>query len=172
MKYEIVDNFLEIKEFKKIQDVFLSKTLPWFLEPYINSNSENHKLENKYDYYFSHIFFLNHNEQGILKSPFLGLMQPLLDKLSIKYLKRIKANLYPSSEKILEHAKHIDYNFKHTTALFYINTNNGYTNLQNTNKIMSKENRYLKFDGDLEHNSSTCTNQKYRITVVLNYIEK
>jgi hypothetical protein len=172
MNFELNDDFLELEEFKKIQNVFLSKNLPWFLEPHININSENHHLNKKYDYYFSHIFYLDHNDQGILKSPFLNIMEPLLNKLNIKYLKRIKVNLYPSSETILEHAKHIDYDFKHTTALFYINTNNGYTNLQNKNKILSVENRYLKFDGNLEHNSSTCTDQKYRITVVLNYVEK
>ena len=172
MNFELIDNFLKIEEFNKIQNVFLSKNLPWFLEPYINTNSKNHNLEKKYDYYFSHIFFLNQNEKGILKSPFFDTIQPLINKLNIQYLKRIKVNLYPSSEKIIEHAKHIDYNFKHTTALFYINTNNGYTNLQDKNKILSVENRYLKFDGNLEHNSSTCTDQKYRITVVLNYVEE
>jgi len=48
---------------------------------------------------------------------------------------RVKANLYPKDEKFIEHDWHIDYNFNHNGAIFYVNTNNGYTILEDGTKI-------------------------------------
>ena len=36
-------------------------------------------------------------------------------------------------------------------------------------KIESKENKAVVFDGSLEHSSTTCTDQHYRITLNINY---
>ena len=37
--------------------------------------------------------------------------------------------------------------------------------------VESKKNRLLTFDNKILHNSSTCTNDKYRLTIVINYEE-
>ena len=45
------------------------------------------------------------------------------------------------------------------------------THLNDDIKVSSVSNRFLKFSNNTLHNSSTCTDQKYRLTVVINYIE-
>ena len=91
------------------------------------------------------------------------LVDPIVKKLKVKSLIRIKANFYAPSTKIIEHDSHMDYKFKHKGFLYYINTNDGFTRLSKNIKIESIENRGLIFEPHLEHNSSTCTNMEGRI---------
>ena len=81
----------------------------------------------------------------------------------------IKANLYPSLNKIIEHGSHVDQNFKHNGFIYYLNTNNGYTKLSDGTKIESIENRGLFFDSSLPHQSTNCTDQNIRINLNFNY---
>ena len=76
--------------------------------------------------------------------------------------------MYPKTHKPIVHGFHTDRTDKHNVALFYFNTNNGQT-LFNNKKIESKENKAVVFDGSLEHSSTTCTDQHYRITLNINY---
>ena len=160
MKYEIIDNFLEKKEFIKIKNILMSNTFPYY---YHNTGVSD--LNNKDGIYFTHLFY---NEQ-FDKSIYYNLMEPTLKKLKIKALMRIKANFYPPTIKIKEHKSHSDYKFKHNGFLYYINTNNGFTRLNNDIKIESIENRGLMFEPYLKHNSSTCTNEEGRININFNY---
>ena len=88
-------------------------------------------------------------------------------------LVRAKANLLFKTDKIYEHGMHTDFenNTKVTTGIFYVNTNDGYTKFKNGTIINSEQNKYVEFDGNLEHTGSTCTNSKYRIVINFNYIK-
>lgn len=92
-----------------------------------------------------------------------------MDQLDCKSLIRIKANLYPSTENIEYHDKHIDYDFEHRGAIFYLKTNNGYTIVEDDIKVESIANRILLFDPSKPHNSTTCTDDKCRVNVNFNY---
>jgi len=81
---------------------------------------------------------------------------------------RIKGNLYPSTETIVHHMDHIDYEFPHRGAIFYINTNNGLTVIDGK-EVESIENRLLLFDPAIPHHSTTCTNDKCRVNVNFNF---
>ena len=50
--------------------------------------------------------------------------------MKCKSIIRIKANFYPNQNKYIEHEKHVDYPYKHKGAIFFINTNNGFTILE------------------------------------------
>ena len=50
-----------------------------------------------------------------------------------------------------------------------MNTNNGYTEFEDGTKVESVENRIVYFDGSIPHNSSTCTDQKVRAVISINY---
>ena len=163
MNYEIIDNFLSEKSYKKIEETISNNYFPWFLQNKIN----NFQKDNVFNYYFSHTFFDNEK----INSDAFNIWEELLSKIKFKNLIRVKANLYPRTETILEHEKHLDYTENGITSLYYINTNNGFTNLNDEIKVSSVSNRFLKFSNNTLHNSSTCTNQKYRLTVVINYIE-
>ena len=83
-------------------------------------------------------------------------------------LVRIKANLNPPTEKIVESAYHKDQNFKCKTAIYYVNNNNGYT-LIGKEKILSKENRIVLFDSDVKHLGTNSTNCNNRMVINFNY---
>ena len=62
------------------------------------------------------------------------------------------------------------FSFKHKSAIFYINNNDGYTILNNgKTKIESIANRILFFDSTKNHSSTHCTNDHARVNININY---
>ena len=90
----------------------------------------------------------------------------------MKCLIRIKANLYPNTERLHEHPMHSDFPFPHSGALLSLNTCDGYTKLKDGTKIDSVANRILLFDPNEEHCSTTTTNVSARINININYIQE
>ena len=81
---------------------------------------------------------------------------------------RIKANLNPISQTLLKFEEHKDKLFKCKVAIYYLNNNNGYLNIEGK-KIDIKENRIVFFNSDKKHygtNSTNCTN---KMVINLNY---
>ncbi len=181
MKTQIIDNALDPKEFKDIQQALLANTFPWFWNDSIARNTlspkelkalEHHefgaqiiKARDEDSYYLS-----NQLTSETLNSwPYF---QPLL-RLVIKEdskLIRVKANLYVRTDEIEHHDNHVDYDFEHKGAIFYINTNNGLTVLEDGTECESVANRLLLFDGSKPHHSTTCTDQKRRVNININYV--
>jgi len=162
IKHTIKDNFLNEADYKSIKNTMLGRDFPWYFTNTVASLRDKHKFH----YYFSHVFFMR--EEGIT-SRFFKTLSPILDKLKLKALIRVKANLYSYQGKIEEHQKHVDYPFKHKGALFSLNTCNGFTMLMNNTKIKSVGNRILLFDPSKPHYSSTCTDATARININFNY---
>jgi len=163
MNYKIIDNFLQKKDFLKIKDTVLNVDFPWYYEPIINDLHE----ENKKDLtcYFTHLVFDNK-----INSSFFELINEiLLTKLNYSSLIRVKCNLHPHTSILEKHEFHVDYNYPHKGAIYYINTNDGMTLLQNNIEINSIENRLLLFDSSVEHASTSTTNEKARINININY---
>jgi hypothetical protein len=167
MGYEVIDNFLSEEDFKKIKDMFFSDEFPWFLNPGVLKLEGTE--ENLYDYQFTHAFFKNNSPW----SDWLAELDPLMDKIKPNAILRIKANLVPRTEEVYEHGWHTDYDdpIQCKTAVLYINSNDGYTIFKDSGeKINSLENRFVVFDSNMEHSGSTCTDQKVRIVLNINYI--
>ena len=108
------------------------------------------------------------------------LMDPFLEKLPIKHLIRIKANLLTKTHQHRQSDYHTDFenpvteqsNFgKLKTAIYYVNSNNGYTIFKNGAKVDSVANRMVTFDHDLEHASVTQTDTDSRVVINFNYLE-
>jgi hypothetical protein len=165
MKYQITDNFIDYQEFKKIQEVLLTANFPW----YLNSNKvqKNSVVSDLYNFQFTHTFF----DEYKIQSNFLYLLDPLLLKINPSAIVRIKANLQTVTDETIVYDMHTDVNdFDGETAIFYINTNNGYTLLKdNNNKIESIENRLLTFPAETMHTGTSCTDQRVRCVINLNY---
>ena len=164
--YELKDNFLEDKEFKIIQHLLMGPVLPWFSHGEIAR-----KNEIDVNGYFIHTFFLNQPEytRGVYSNEY-NIFEPLLEKMNVDVLIRLRANNYPRTQKMVQHSFHKDYPFPHKTAIFGINTNNGFTMIEKKEKIKSKENRIIFLDGETQHCSTTCTDVMNRITVIINYV--
>jgi len=158
---KIVDNFLSKEDFLKIQSLLLSWDFPWYYQNKINV----YHTEKELDSYFTHVIF--DTEKG--HSVYYNNLFPLLKIIKPKSLIRIKCNIYPKTEKVEIHKPHVDFPFKHKGAVFYINTNNGGTILENGKKIDSIENRILFFDSHKKHSSTSTSNAKCRININFNY---
>ena len=157
--YKIIDNLLPEKELKNIQDVMMGLEFPWFFSDTISNKTE--VIEN---YYFTHMFYAK-----TINSSFYNILDPIIEKLDANALVRIKGNLHPNVNKFIENNKHTDYDFQHKAAIFYVNTNNGFTILEDGTKIESVENRLLMFDPSKLHSSTNCTDEKRRININFNY---
>jgi hypothetical protein len=160
--YKIIDNFLEEEYFKNIS-VMTTSYFPWFMQE--RTSGEGDEDRDKENLYFTHMFFF----ESDWKSAFHNIVRPILNKLDIKSLIRVKGNLYTKTNELFIHNKHVDFNYKHQGALYYVNDNNGFTILNDGTKIESKKNRLLLFDSSTPHQSTTCTNVPFRINININY---
>jgi hypothetical protein len=163
MKYKIIDNFLPKEDFKQINDLLTGPNFPWYYNKNVTFGPKDKKDKN---YYFNHRFY----EDVVLSNLYDFINEKLLSKIDIFSLKRVKANFHPRTEKVWFNKKHIDYKQSHKGCIYYINTCDGFTVLEDGKKIESIENRALFFDPSKQHNSSTCSNAKGRINININYI--
>ena len=161
IKYTIKDNFLNQADYENIKKIILGDEFPWYFQEGV-AQDEKHDFQ----FFWTHVFF--EPDQGV-NSGFYKILDPLLKKLDVKALVRIKANLFSNRYKMEQYQKHADYPFKHKTALFSLNTCNGFTTLADDTKIESVGNRILLFDGSLPHAASSCTDAKARWNININY---
>jgi hypothetical protein len=184
---KIIDNFLDDEEFIKIESIFFKqsenrpylsdelhqKDFPWYFR---NSTSYNPKHKNNVDTITNcqlvHTFYAAHQSL----SPFYDNLTPIFDKLGIKALLRCKANMQMRTEEIVEREFHQDRpndcdpnKDPYTIAVYYLNTNDGYTRFEDGTRVESIANRIAIFSPKLKHSSTTCTNQKRRLVLNMNY---
>ena len=166
--YTICDNFLSEEEHKFIHDFMLySERFSWYyIEDITGVSVGDEQVDALDDYYFYHLFY---NKNSVSSSNF-NILDSLLRKINPFSLFRIKANLYPRTETIIKHKYHVDFNIKQKTGIYYINTNNGKTIFKDGLVVDSVANRYVEFDTDLLHASTTCTDSKVRCNINLNYM--
>ncbi len=159
---KIKKNFLDNKYFLDLkQNVIKSGNVPFYFQDTVASETEG---RNKDNFFFTHVLYIKNKPN----SRFFELFTPLLDKLKIKALIRMKINMYPRTQKIYHHAVHVDNLFKHKGCVFSLNTCDGGTQIGNK-FIPSIENQALIFDSSVKHNSTTCTNASARFNVNINY---
>ena len=158
---KIVDNFLPEEEFLNIKNLMEGYEFPWSF-----NNSKVHDNDGKFQ--FTHTFFKYKKGRN---SDWLNLWNNFMNKIKAKECYRIKANLTLKtlSHEVTDwHTDDTDPSLK--TSIFYINTNNGYTEFKNGVKIESVENRAVIFDSNLEHRGVGHTSpDNYRIVVNFNY---
>ena len=163
---KIEENFLDTNLFKNIQELFLSKQIPWMygdilMEHELDSNTSY--LDN---YQFGHMLYTydqpvsNHFQQII----------PILNSINLSSVCKIKVNMNPRTSKIVKHGFHVDVPFKCKTSILYLNTNDGFTLFEDGTKVESVMNRFVTFPHTLKHAGTTCTNAPFRMVINFNYV--
>jgi hypothetical protein len=160
--HKIIDNFLPPRNLIKLQAVINSGEFDWYYVEDINTNVPKDSLAS----YFVHVAYY----QGTA-SKYIHIFSSILERLEIKALIRIKVNLYPRTHALEIHTPHIDENYPHTGAIFYLNTNDGKTILEDGTKIDSVANRILLFNASKKHSSTSTTDNKVRVNININYVE-
>jgi hypothetical protein len=161
MSYKIIDNFLPTDQFLIIKEKMTSSWIEWAYNSFV-TYVDSDLSKDPCDFQFTHTFYY----KGQPRSQWFELIDPILQKLNPSSIVRIKANLQTRTEKIVTHQYHLDHNnFDGKIAIFYVNTNNGYTIFEDGTKIESVENRLVIFDGNILHTGTTCTDQKVRVLI-------
>ena len=162
MRVKVVDNFLPEYQFKQIQDMLIEKEtlFPWYYNEGMVSEGDGL-------FQFTHLFYSHIDGR---KSSFYSLLDACQNKLGVKRIVRIKANL---NARTIFHRKtgwHYDFNDM-TTSILYLNTNNGWTAIKGYGKVENVANRMVIFDSNLQHTGVTCTDQNRRVMINFNYEE-
>ena len=157
--FKIIDKYLNEGDHLILKTIMESNEFPWFfIDKKVSTDEGLFKSQ------FNHIFYIDNN----INSNFFNHLNPILDKLKPLSLVRIKANLNPPSEKIVECAYHKDQNFKCKAAIYYLNDNDGYTVI-GKEKVLSKKNRMVFFNSDVKHFGTNSTNCNNRMVINFNY---
>jgi hypothetical protein len=161
MSIKIIENCISKNDLQDIKDMFYSNAFAWYLQLGVNTIDDGYTQ-------FCHIFYNNFNQNS---QNFITL-KPIIDLLNPLSIIRVKANLITKTDKIIKHGLHTDQDCKCSTAIFYLNTNNGFTEFEDGNKILSEENKLVIFDNFLKHTGTSCTDKNERIVINFNYVER
>jgi|DEB0MinimDraft_6_1074348.scaffolds.fasta_scaffold06581_5 hypothetical protein len=165
---KIYKNFLSEKEFNIVEGVMANNGFPWYYGPVLPDKLISAK---DYNFQLAHTFY---EDDQIISSSYIHIIDCFKKKIKWLSLLRAKANLLLKSHKKIEHGMHIDISTKskkYTTGIFYLNNNNGYTKFKNGTIVKSERNKYVEFNGHLQHTGTTCTDKETRVILNLNYIK-
>jgi hypothetical protein len=159
---DVYDNFLPIEEHQKLLALAASPQFPWFFNDSTLSEEDRAGQESMHDFQFVHSIFAGHRQN----SPFYDAFAPMIEKLAIKALVRIKLNCttwMPTQELM---GWHKDYEIVGpTSSIYYLNTNNGKTVYEDGTSVDSVANRLVTFPAHTKHSGKTATDVKQRLVV-------
>jgi hypothetical protein len=174
MTYEIIDNFLEKEDFERIiktffpEDLKNSNNFAWTYQKGIVRDPELGPTGyEEHDWIYVHPLYSSDN--GLKFDKYYPIVKPIINKLKIKQLFDIRANILVPTQEHIYHEFHTDRKVPHQVALFYVTTSNGFTILKDTAKVDCVNNRMLLFDGSIEHHSVTSTDSP-RCVININYL--
>ena len=162
MDPEIIDNFLPSSQFEKIQSYMIGDgNFPWFYNNGIVDEDDG----------LSQLIHLFYHPKGTISRCY-SLILPILTRLRVSEIYKIKANLIPRTAFRRKTRYHIDgdglWKGK-KTAILYLNTTNGYTSFKGYRNVKTVANRMVIFPNEMEHRAVTCTNKKVRSVINFNY---
>jgi hypothetical protein len=154
------DNFLDQHSFVKIKELVFGSSFPWFYFPTMAYE------DSKDGSWFGHLLMINNR-----KSNHIQYFENLFNKIKVKELlnAKVACQIFPSVSDY--HVDRFSEKMNHKTAIFYLNTNNGYTEFKTGEKIFSIENRLLIFDCKKIHRGINQKNTERRIFLNINYYD-
>jgi hypothetical protein len=171
--HKIIDNFLPQEDFLNItntlfpQDLNNPNNFSWnYHKGIVRDPDLGPTGYEKDDWMYNRSLYSSDN--GLKFDKHYSIVKPILNKLNIKKLFDVRANLLVLTKEHIYHEFHTDRNVPHTVALFYVTTCNGFTILKDTAKVNCLQNRMLLFDGSIEHHSVTSTDHP-RCVININY---
>tara|TARA_B100000287_G_C20656218_1_gene788646 strand:+ start:813 stop:1319 length:507 start_codon:yes stop_codon:yes gene_type:complete len=163
---EIIDNFLSKYQFESLEKDILGTSFPWYFNRYATGKRYEDISQ------FTHTFYDNRSPWNGIGSNWYNIVEPFIIKLGAKTIYRIKANLNPRTFIHRNTGYHVDFKDNdppHKTAVFYVDTNNGWTQFKKGGKVKSIANRIVIFDCDQVHAGFTATNQERRVVINFNF---
>ena len=167
---QVVDDFLERTAFLLLRSAVEAPGFRWRSEHVLKPGSTDlQEQENRQDVHGMY------RRQGPVEyfSTHFELLRPVLDLLQPAELIRIKLNRTSRRERHIEYGLHVDTTRPGaTTAILYLNSNNGYTLFDGGERVASVANRIVIFDAAQRHSGASCTDADYRLVLNVNVIRK
>ena len=164
---KIIDDLLSYQDWNQLKTIITRDDFDWYFSDVIYDYELGCSAEGLDNWQFCHLLYMDHFAQSKryeLLGPFLN-----NNKISINSLVKAKINNQPRSQSIIKQGFHVDVNFKCTTGIYYVNSNDGYTEFEDGTTVESKSNRFVTFNSDVRHQGTTCTDQKQRLVININY---
>jgi len=191
VQYKIIDNILSDSDFTELTkkiiptpagvkdysesklhwDYLNKQTLQYNDPEHLKKITNIELLDPLHQWILSHVFFDSVNQSYAMQW-----LAPLLEKIKPLAIFKVTANFTVQQEKTRGRSIfHIDYGgipHKHIpmiTSIFYMNTTNGPTILEDGTEIECRANRLVSYPYGTYHAGVLCTDQPYRIVINLNY---
>lgn len=169
---KVIDNFLANTDYQMLKNlVYRQYDFGWRYTGVCNLKLQPKEevCEDKFNFQFVHILY----NQNIPHSEYWStILNPFMHQLNMKSLIQAKINFTPVTHEIVEHCFHIDTEdntYKSSTAVYYLNTCDGYTKFETGEKVESVANRIVVFPATTRHTGTTCTNEQGRYVLNINY---
>lgn len=147
---------------QELSDTLIGRDFPWYAQDKVVSANDTDAYP-----FFTHVFYVQHCPNSDLYE----LIVPVVEKLGVTALVRVKANNYPRHKEIVSHGFHRDYENPHIrTCIYSINTNNGGTVFEDGTMVESVANRALLVNTNLSHSSTSHTDTSYRVNLIINFM--
>ena len=162
----IVDDFLDFDSHQMIKETLEYDNF-WTYDPYKAGGMSDQIRDGQ----LFHMFYFE-----MERSPHIEVLLPILHRVKPLAIWRIKANLQLHGGD-LPYKSNWHYDFTGDgypvsdmmTAIYYVNSNNGYTEFENDTIVPSVSNRMVFFPSNLKHRGVNATNVKCRYVINFNY---
>jgi len=161
---QVTDNFLQKEYYEHLYNIITDTQFPWMYQNRVANHSENPEA-NLNHYYFVHSLFHDYKIESRFYEEFIHLFKVL----DVQFLHRARVLMFVNQGEQHIHDTHIDHKVHCKTALIYMNSNDGFTQFEDGERVESIKNRLLIFDGSVPHSSSTATDTKERMLLSVTY---
>lgn len=160
----VINNFINNDFFYKVSNtVFNTDEFPWYIKN--NYTQEKHLR-------FKHTLIKKDEREKITSSPFAEiLLSDILKQLKAKKINFAEITLRTRTEEIIKLPPKMSPNIdnKTLTAILFLNTNNGHTQVSGQHTIESVENRVIIFPSYSSYFNTTASNKNFRGLITLEY---
>lgn len=166
---KIIDDFLPHNKWQENYNMFMTEETKWTYKAVPQDPNS---------FFFQHLFNIK-----MQLSSYMTAIQPILEKIDYKDIISARTNLLPRMDTNYSFTKvdgaglHNDHGFEfdYTTIIYYINTTNGGTCFYDNpfsagEKVQSKANRLVMFNGKTLHRQIYQTDEKIRVATNINII--
>jgi len=196
LEYEITDNYLSSQDFDRLVDNIMPcgytprteglhspandvtwdvvvKSVQGYDElKHLKTVTDIKRLEPINDLFMCHMF-----QRAAYQSQQFHVIAPILEVLEPLALARIQANLTIQQKEKRRSPFHVDSSSPNRdygsmmTSIFYMNTTNGPTILEDGTEIECRANRLVTYPWQVFHAGVLCTDQLYRVVINFNYFK-
>tara|TARA_Y100000356_G_C11157652_1_gene234161 strand:- start:142 stop:687 length:546 start_codon:yes stop_codon:yes gene_type:complete len=178
---DVKKNYLPLEKFEFLKNSLRNHWFPWGFVPFqvLRENSpktaEEHQKNEFYsspdinDWHLTHLAF-----DGVQESEHRPIFDDLVYSLTPKNIYRVKANLLLPNGEHTKSSFHTDIEGQESipdtanVSIYYLNTCNGYTELEDGTKINCEENKLITIGANIKHSAvrQTDTKTRYVINIV------